>query len=119
MRTVGQSNRLDAITRLLGDDCVKTILKETTQKPMSAAELTEACAASRATVYRRLEELTDRGLLVEQTRPDPEGHHHTVYAASLDRVVIDFVDGEFEVTVMKRQRAADRFTNFIEGLYDE
>lgn len=116
---MGQSNRLDTITRLLGDECVQTILKETTQEPMSAAELTEACTASRATVYRRLNELTDHGLLVEQTRPDSAGHHHTVYAAGLDRVVIDFVDGEFKVTVTKRQRAADRFTNFIEGLYDE
>ncbi|WP_135534078.1 helix-turn-helix domain-containing protein [Halostella pelagica] len=116
---MGQWNRLNAITRLLGDDCVQTLLRETTQEPMSAAELTEACAASRATVYRRLDELTDRELLVEQTRPDPEGHHHTVYASNLDRVVIDFVDGEFEVRVRKQERAADRFTNFIEGLYDE
>jgi len=81
---------------------------------MSAAELTEACAASRATVYRRLDEMTDRGLLVEQTKPDPDGHHRTVYAASLDRAVIDPDDGEFEVTITTRERAADRFTNFIE-----
>lgn len=114
-----QSKQLNAITRLLGDDCVQTILKETTQEPMSAAQLTETCAASRATVYRRLDELVDCGLLVEQTVPDPEGHHHIVYAASLDRVVIDLVDGKFDVTITKRQRAADRFTKFIEGLYDE
>lgn len=64
---MGQSDRLNAITRLLGDDCVQTILKETTEKPMSAAELTKTCAASRATVYRRLDELADHGLLVEHT----------------------------------------------------
>ncbi|CDK39155.1 winged helix-turn-helix domain-containing protein [Halorubrum sp. AJ67] len=116
---MGQSDRLNEITQLLGDKCVQTILKETSQEPMSAAELNEACTASRATVYRRLDELTDCDLLVEQTKPDPEGHHHTVYAATLDRVMIDFVDGEFEVTVMTQQRAADRFTNFIEGLYNE
>lgn len=86
---------------------------------MSAAELTEKCTASRATVYRRLDELTDQGLLDEQTAIDPDGHHHTVYATTLDRIVIDLTEDGFEVTVTKRRRAADRFTNFIEGLYDE
>lgn len=77
------------------DDCVQTILKGTTEEPMSAAELTEICAASRATVYCRLDGLPDRGLLVEQTVPNTDGHHRTVYAATLDHVIIDITDGEF------------------------
>lgn len=113
-----QSNRLDAITQLLEDDCVQTILRQTLDEPMSASELTEACDASRATVYRRLDELADRGLVTERTAPDPDGHQPTVYAATLDRVVIDLTDDGFEVTVSKRERAADRFTDFVEGWYD-
>jgi predicted transcriptional regulator len=116
---VGQWNRLDTITRLLENDCVQTILTKTIEEPMSAAELTETCPASRATVYRRLDELADRGLVAERTAPDEDGHHRTVYAATLDRVVINFTDEGFEVTVTKRERAADRFTSFVEGLYDE
>jgi predicted transcriptional regulator len=116
---VRESDRLDEITRLLGNDCVQTILRETLEEPMSAAELTDTCAASRATVYRWLDDLTDRGLLDERTSIDPDGHHRTVYAATLDRVVVDLTDEGFEITVTRRQRAADRFTSFIEGLYDE
>lgn len=116
---MAQSNRLDEVTRLLGTDCVQTILRKTLEQPMSAAELTEACTASRATVYRRLEDLSERDLLEEQTSIDPDGHHRTVYTATLDRVVVDLTDDGFEVRITKRERAADRFTNFIEGLYDE
>jgi len=115
---VGQSNRLDAIARLLEDDCVQRILTYTNQEPMSAAELTEKCSASRATVYRRLDDLTERDLLAERTAPDEDGHHRTVYVATLDRVVVDLTDDGLEVTVTKRERAADRFTKFIEGLHD-
>lgn len=115
---MGQSNRLDDITQLLEDDCVRTILKRTLEEPMSASELTETCAASRATVYRRLDELADHGLVVERTDPDADGHHRTVYVAALDRVVVDLTTDGFEVTVSKRKRAADRFTEFVEGWYD-
>lgn len=116
---VGQSTGLDDITQLLEDDCVQTILEQTLDEPMSAAELTDRCPASRATVYRRLDDLADRGLVTERTAPDADGHHRTVYAAALDRVVIDLTDDGFEVTVSKRGRAADRFTSFVEGWYDE
>lgn len=109
---------LDAVAELLGDDCVQTILRETLEEPMSASELTDVCTASRATVYRRLQDLTDHGLLAERTEPDVDGHHRTVYAASLDSVEVDLTEDGFEVTVSRRDRAADRFTDFIEGLHE-
>ena len=116
--TVGQTDRLDAVSQLLGDDCARTILEHTVDDPMTAAQLTDRCDASRATVYRRLDELAERGLLVEVTTPDPDGHHRTAYAANLDRVVVTLDGDGFDLTVRKRDRAADRFTSFIEGLYD-
>ena len=116
---MGQSDRLDAVTQLLGDDCARTILRHTVSEPMTAAQLTERCDASRATVYRRLDDLVERELLVEATTPDLDGHHRTAYAANLDRFVVDLDEDGFELTVRKRDRAADRFTSFIEGLYDD
>ena len=83
---------------------------------MSAPELTELCDASRATVYRRLDDLSERGLVAERTRPDADGHHRTVYRATLDRVVVDLTEEGFEVTVSTRESPADRFTDFVEGL---
>lgn len=115
---MAQSNRLDTVARLLEDDCTQTILKRTHDQPMTAAELTEACSASRATVFRRLDDLTDQGLLEKRTELDADGQQRTVYAATLDKVVVDLTDDGLEVTVTTRQRAADRFTDFVEGLYD-
>ncbi|MFB6151857.1 MAG: ArsR/SmtB family transcription factor [Haloarculaceae archaeon] len=109
---------LDDVAWLLDDDCAQTILARTLEEPMSAPELTEVCEASRATVYRRLGDLSDRGLVSERTEPDADGHHRTVYVAALDRVVVDLTGDGFEVTVTRRERAADRFTDFVEGLYD-
>jgi len=116
---VGTSDRLDSITQLLGDDCARTILRQTVSDPMTASQLVDVCDASRATVYRRLDELSERGLLVEATAPDPAGHHRTAYAANLDRFVVSLDEDGFDLTVRKRDRAADRFTSFIEGLYDD
>jgi predicted transcriptional regulator len=107
---------LDTIARLLEDDCVQRILTATLEEPMSAPELTELCDASRATVYRRLDDLSERGLVTERTEPDADGHHRTVYRTTLDRVVVDLTDEGFEVTVATRESAADRFTDFVEGL---
>jgi predicted transcriptional regulator len=115
---VGQSDRIDSMARLLGDDCARTILEHTVSNPMTAAELTDACDASRATVYRRLDDLAERDLLAEQSVPDPDGHHRTAYAANLDRLVVNLDEDGFDLTVRKRDRAADRFTSFVEGLYD-
>jgi len=107
---------LDAVAQLLEDDCVQRILTATLDEPMSASELTEVCDASRATVYRRLDDLSERGLVDDRTRPDADGHHRTVYRATLDRVVVDLTEDGFEVTVATRESAADRFTDFVEGL---
>jgi predicted transcriptional regulator len=109
---------LDAIADLLEDDCAQTILTETKEGPVPASELTERCEASRATVYRRLDDLSEHGLVAERTEPDADGHHRTVYRATLDRVVVELTADGFEVTVTRRDRAADRFTDFVEGLHD-
>lgn len=115
---MGELDRLDAIARLLEDDCARTILASTLNESMSATELTETCSASRATVYRRLDDLAERGLVAERTVPDSDGHHRTVYRATLDHVRIDLTEDGLEVTVTKREPAPDRFTNFVEGLYE-
>lgn len=85
---------------------------------MSAPELTERCDASRATVYRRLDDLAEQGLLEEQTEIDGDGHHRTTYTATLEKVVVELTEDGFETTVTTQQRAADRLTDFVEGIYD-
>lgn len=102
---------------LLGDPTVRTILVETSQKPMSAATLSDHCEASEPTIYRRLETLRECDLLVERTRPDPDGgHHRTVYATNVRRVTVELDAGELTLHVDRREDMADRFTRLVEGM---
>jgi predicted transcriptional regulator len=100
----------------LEDDCARTILEATVREPKAADELVAQCEASRATVYRRLDELEDHALVEVLQQPDAEGHHYKVYAAALDRVVIDLTPDGIELSLSRRDQMADRFRRFIEGL---
>nr|WP_303647790.1 winged helix-turn-helix domain-containing protein [Haloarchaeobius amylolyticus] len=88
------------------DEYARSILLRTSAKPMSASELSEDCDMSRSTVYRRADELVEEGLLRSYTRPDPDGHHPTVYEATVSSVSFDIDDGELAVTVTDDAAAA-------------
>lgn len=104
------------VIRFLDDDCARQILIETTSEPMSANELSERCDVSPPTIYRRLEDLSEHGLVSEQTRLAADGHHYSVYVATLDRVEITVTDDGLDVDITARERMADRFTDFIEDM---
>lgn len=107
-----------SIASLLADECTQRILLETTDEPMSAEELSDICEVSPQTVYRRLEDLTEHDLVEERVEPDSEGHHYKVYTATLDRVVVDLTSDGFELNLSRRDRMADRFTQFVEEVRD-
>lgn len=112
------SDEIDVATlgSVLADDCARTIMEATAREPQSAAELGAQCEASKTTVYRRLAELEDHGLVEVRQRPDTDGHHHKVYAATLDHVGIDLTDDGIDLSLSRRDRMAERFTRFVEGL---
>lgn len=108
------------ILALLHDEYARQILGETSATPMSANELSQRCDASRSTVYRRIDRLTDCDLLEERTRFDPDGHHRNVYASRLEEVLVRFEDGgpvvEVQRTEPTEEDVADRFTRMWEEL---
>jgi len=114
---VSEEVDVETIGALLEDPTVRTILTKTSQEPMSATTLSEHCEASKPTVYRRLEDLRECGLLVERTKPDPDrGHHRTVYATNLERITVELEDGGLTLHIDRREDIADRFTRLIEGM---
>ncbi|AGB30346.1 putative transcriptional regulator [Natrinema pellirubrum DSM 15624] len=116
-RTVSEEPDVETVGALLEDPTVRTILTQTSQEPMSATTLSTHCDASQPTVYRRLEDLRECGLLVERTRPDPDGgHHRTVYSTNLERITADLEGGELTLRIERREDMADRFTDLIEGI---
>lgn len=106
------------IASLLADECAQKILIEIVTESMSAEELSNVCDVSPQTVYRRLEALAEQDLITEDIQPDSEGHHYKVYTATLDRVVVDLTPDGFELTLSRRDRIADRFTQFIDEVRD-
>lgn len=105
-----------AVAAVLEDDTARRILLETRTQPMSAESLSDRCGVSESTIYRRVEDLREQKLLEAQTRPDEDGHHYEVYAATLDRIVIDATDDGFEVEVDRSEGMAGRFARLVEEM---
>jgi predicted transcriptional regulator len=64
---------------LFGDEYVCDILRALEGDPMPARELAATCDMSRPTVYRRLNRLTDAGLVDSRIAVSPDGHHRKVF----------------------------------------
>jgi predicted transcriptional regulator len=75
----------DALLESLGDDASRSILVAATERPMTAKELTERCAVSPTTVYRRVNGLVERGLLEKRVALDAGASQHTVYEPTFAR----------------------------------
>jgi predicted HTH transcriptional regulator len=113
--TDGSDSSTDLLT-LLGDEQVQAMLRATNRTSMSASMLTDTCDASRATIYRRIDDLLEHDLLTEHLEIDADGNHYKVYKANLEHIDIHLVDGEFEIHVTRREDAADRLSRIWEEL---
>lgn len=114
---MSEGDDIERIAGVLEDPTARKILTETSTEPMSATTLSERCDVSEPTIYRRLENLRECALLVEQTQLDPEhGHHRTMYATNFERLTVELQNGQLELHVDRREDPADRFTRLIEGM---
>lgn len=98
---------LETIAGLLAKPDVRAILAAVAVEPRSTAELTDVTDVSRQTVYRRLERLETAGLVAERTNPRPDGHHETVYAATLRELRVALSADGFAVEVETEPPARD------------
>lgn len=82
------------LLELLGDPYTRCVLTAVVESPKSGSDIVEATDVSKATVYRRLEDLCDAGLVESRTVFDPDGHHHEEFEAVVDSIAVDFDDGD-------------------------
>ncbi|MFB6224292.1 MAG: ArsR/SmtB family transcription factor [Haloarcula sp.] len=104
------TDRSDELLELLGEKRVRKILAATSRESLSAKELSEECDVALSTIYRRVEDMTTHNLLIERTRIESDGSHHSVYKANIDHLDVDIVDGAIDVQVHVREDAAQRFS---------
>jgi DNA-binding transcriptional ArsR family regulator len=87
------------VLTLLEDDYSRAILEALRADPRPARDLVEECAASRATIYRRLDRLEEAGLVDSWLSYDADGHHRTVFEATLDSVTVGLDADGIAITV--------------------
>lgn len=104
------------IFEALADETAAAILAETTERERSADELAERVDASPSTVYRRVDRLVERGLLIERLQLDRDGNHYHVYRAALKRVEARLEGGTIETYVERREDEVDRFVRLWEDI---
>lgn len=98
-------NLLDAFD----DAGCRAILDATSGDALSANEVSETCDLPLSTTYRKLDQLTEAGLLEERTRIRRSGKHASEYVRLVEDVVISLDDcGEMELSVSHRG-SSERF----------
>jgi DNA-binding transcriptional ArsR family regulator len=95
----------------LQDAECRAILSATSDAPLSAKEVSERCGLAQSTAYRKLDLLTDAGLLEERTRLRRTGKHTSEYRLAVDGVCLSVDDaGEFRLRLRRRPEADRRVT---------
>jgi DNA-binding HxlR family transcriptional regulator len=101
---------LGTVAGLLADADTRTLLEAVAEEPASPTELAELVDVSRKTVYRRLDQLHEAGLVSEHTRPRADGHHETVYTAALEGIHVELTDDGLTYRVETDEDPADELT---------
>ncbi|MFC7164561.1 ArsR/SmtB family transcription factor [Halospeciosus flavus] len=84
----------------LGDETCRQILRSADAESTTVAELAAECGVSESTVYRRLSELGELGL-VEPTNW-PVADECNEYRTTLDTALVSLDDGEFSLSLGDR-----------------
>jgi len=101
-RSASTTAGVDELLGLLSDEYACRILCALDDEPQSADDILTQCEMSRPTVYRRLEQLTDAGIVEAQSASAADGHHKQEFRCSLGglsvRIREDGVDGTVHST---------------------
>jgi DNA-binding transcriptional ArsR family regulator len=101
---------------VLGDEHSRAILAAASDTPVSSKELTDLCDASPSTVYRRINDLLDRGLLDERVAFDGESKQTKVYETSFEHFDVSFDDGDCVVEPHECGQVASAVVALLERL---
>lgn len=98
----------DAVLDSLGGETARQIVRTVAETPQPVSELVDDCEASRATVYRTVNELCEAGLLDEHHDPF---RHQRIVAVSVSRLEVALED-DIAVTVAER-KLPEKLAGFV------
>ena len=87
----------------LQDDTCRRILVAAEERPMTASEIADSCDLPMSTTYRKVNMLTDAGLLDGRLRLRRDGNHANEYVAHRASINLEMAEEGSEL----RLRAAD------------
>jgi len=97
----------EELLALFGDDYACQILQTLRDGSMPARALVEATGMSRPTVYRRLNRLTDAGIVEEHLQVASDGHHRKEFRLTVDSVAFEVTPDGIDDTVGAARIADD------------
>jgi predicted transcriptional regulator len=108
---VGDEPAKQRILSAMADEYSRKILTATTEIPMSALELSKKYEIPITTVYRRIEELVEAGLIAAvKSGRTTDGKWYDLYRSLLKRIDVSFEKGEVRIDVIVNEHVADKFT---------
>ena len=104
---------------LADPDCRRIVLALET--PSTAKEVADLCDLPQTSTYRKLELLSDAGLVEERTRVRTDGHHASCYVRDFDGVFVAVgEDQSFDVDVVSESESPDeRLARFWSRISEE
>jgi len=87
----------------LNDSDACAIMQALDDAALSAKEISDHCELPMSTTYRKLNQLSDLGLLEENTEISLEGKHVSTYRRSIDNIEITITDDGFELELSGRE----------------
>jgi len=99
------------ILSAMADEYSRKILTATIEDSMSALELSKKYEIPITTVYRRIEELVEAGLLAAvKSGRTTDGKWYDLYRSLLKRIDVSFEKGDVRIEVMVNEHVSDKFT---------
>lgn len=95
---ITETDQVEQLLEALEDEGCRDILQRTVEESLSASELSDACSMPLSTTYRKLDMLTEAGLLEEQVRISNSGKHTSEYSTNITSLDIS-VTAEHGVTL--------------------
>ncbi|ESP89954.1 winged helix-turn-helix domain-containing protein [Candidatus Halobonum tyrrellensis] len=80
----------DRLLDALDDDDCRAVLRAVGDRALSTSEIADACDLPLSTAYRKVDALTEAGLLDERTRVRRSGRHASEYVRAAEAVVASF-----------------------------
>lgn len=111
---------LQSVLEVLADPECREILG-VLEEPLSTNDVSERCELPQTSAYRKLEALSEAGLVREGTDLRPDGHHVTTYERAATGIMVALDEGAcptFEL-VRESERADQRLAQLWSRISEE